>query len=321
LAEDGTATVDIRSTIIGQSDVQLQAREFLTVPSDNGQLVVTGASNLIRSQGDYQAITVSTDDPLLEPLANNGGPTLTHALPNNSPAINLGSNPQSLATDQRGVSYSRAIGGTADIGAFELQTVIGPELPGDYNGNQIVDGADYLLWRKTRGAEVPQFSGADGSGNSLVDDADYTVWREHFGETPPSASAAVVSGDTESLTPTAAAARFTLVDSSSDSPQALALASLASMHDAHSTLVAMHSRLGTSFDRSRSGRTAPPTSNQAHDQALLSVVSNGSGYASRALTEPLDNQPILEVECSRHAPRAVASQEIRGVFARAVTAL
>jgi len=41
-------------------------------------------------------------DILLGPLADNGGPTRTHALSAGSPAINAGSNPAGLTTDQRG---------------------------------------------------------------------------------------------------------------------------------------------------------------------------------------------------------------------------
>jgi hypothetical protein len=55
----------------------------------------------------------------LLPLADNGGPTQTHALQANSPAINAGSNPDGLTTDQRGFG-PRAVGGVADIGAFEV---------------------------------------------------------------------------------------------------------------------------------------------------------------------------------------------------------
>jgi parallel beta-helix repeat protein len=58
---------------------------------------------------------------LLGPLANNGGPTLTHALGANSPAINAGSNPLNLTTDQRGTGFVRVFGSAADIGAFESQ--------------------------------------------------------------------------------------------------------------------------------------------------------------------------------------------------------
>ena len=56
------------------------------------------------------------------PLADNGGPTLTHALLTGSPAIDAGSNPANLATDQRGGTLrSRVSGAAADIGAFETQ--------------------------------------------------------------------------------------------------------------------------------------------------------------------------------------------------------
>lgn len=60
--------------------------------------------------------------PMLGPLANNGGPTRTHALLSGSPAINAGSNgvTTDLATDQRGKGFSRVVDGTIDIGAFEL---------------------------------------------------------------------------------------------------------------------------------------------------------------------------------------------------------
>ena len=57
---------------------------------------------------------------LLGPLANNRGPTQTHALLAGSPAINAGSNaliPSGVTTDQRG--FARVEGGTVDFGALE----------------------------------------------------------------------------------------------------------------------------------------------------------------------------------------------------------
>jgi len=61
-------------------------------------------------------------DPLLGPLAFNGSltPARNHALLPGSPAIDAGSNPLKLATDQRGVPYRRAAGSAPDIGAFEV---------------------------------------------------------------------------------------------------------------------------------------------------------------------------------------------------------
>ncbi|MCI0537464.1 MAG: PxKF domain-containing protein [Verrucomicrobiales bacterium] len=64
---------------------------------------------------------------VLDPvLADNGGPTFTHALIENSPAIDAGSNDQAAgsATDQRGLP--RLSNGTVDIGAFEIQFLAPP---------------------------------------------------------------------------------------------------------------------------------------------------------------------------------------------------
>ena len=58
-----------------------------------------------------------------------------------------------------------------------------PQLPGDYNQNGEVDAADYIVWRKTLGTDVPSYVGADGDGDGHVGPEDYDVWRAHFGET------------------------------------------------------------------------------------------------------------------------------------------
>src|SRR5215213_10115112 len=58
-------------------------------------------------------------DPLLGPLADNGGPTQTHALQPDSPAIDAAVECPPPATDQRGVS--RPQGDACDIGSFELE--------------------------------------------------------------------------------------------------------------------------------------------------------------------------------------------------------
>jgi CSLREA domain-containing protein len=67
--------------------------------------------------------------PLLGPLANNGGPTDTHALLAGSPALNAGNNATCLATDQRGVT--RPQGPASDIGAYELLSNVPPVIASD----------------------------------------------------------------------------------------------------------------------------------------------------------------------------------------------
>ncbi|HTK76939.1 MAG TPA: choice-of-anchor Q domain-containing protein, partial [Gemmataceae bacterium] len=59
------------------------------------------------------------DNLLLGPLADNGGPTKTQALPSTSPAVDAGSNPAGLGNDQRGLGFPRTAGAAPDIGAFE----------------------------------------------------------------------------------------------------------------------------------------------------------------------------------------------------------
>ncbi len=64
-------------------------------------------------------------DPGLAPLAANGGPTLTHALLDGSPALNAGPVPvpsfPGNEFDQRGPGYARVAFGVVDVGAFEAQ--------------------------------------------------------------------------------------------------------------------------------------------------------------------------------------------------------
>lgn len=59
--------------------------------------------------------------------------------------------------------------------AGELSVV----LPGDFNGDNQVDAADYTLWKQQFGS-VGDFA-ADGNGDGVVDAADYTLWRNNLG--------------------------------------------------------------------------------------------------------------------------------------------
>jgi hypothetical protein len=52
--------------------------------------------------------------------------------------------------------------------------------PGDYNGNGVVDAADYVVWRESLNKTGTGLA-ADGNGNGVVDAGDFTVWRSHFG--------------------------------------------------------------------------------------------------------------------------------------------
>jgi hypothetical protein len=89
---------------------------------------IGGANNLVVSAGAGIALPADTlhGNPGLQPLADNGGPTRTHALSAGSPAIDTGNNLFGLGTDQRGAGFPRITGAAADIGAFEGVVAPGP---------------------------------------------------------------------------------------------------------------------------------------------------------------------------------------------------
>lgn len=117
IGNDTSALLNARASLIGTS-----AGTSLTpslAPDTNGN-IVGGVGN-------------AKIDPLLGPLANNGGPTQTHALRPLSPALDRGNNtfvPSGTTTDQRGNAFNRFVDGpdadataTVDMGAFERQVL------------------------------------------------------------------------------------------------------------------------------------------------------------------------------------------------------
>ena len=106
----------------------------------NGSGILSGGNNLIgngdntgafvdRLNGDIVGTAEDPIDPGLGELQDNGGNTLTHALLPGSAAINRGSNPQELTTDQRGEGFERVLFEAIDIGAIEADTDAPDNLP------------------------------------------------------------------------------------------------------------------------------------------------------------------------------------------------
>jgi len=56
-----------------------------------------------------------------------------------------------------------------------------PELPGDYNYDNIVDVADYTAWRDALGAPAGTLPNDPNGG--VIDIDQYNTWKDHFGET------------------------------------------------------------------------------------------------------------------------------------------
>jgi hypothetical protein len=63
-------------------------------------------------------------------------------------------------------------------------------LPGDYNGDNIVDAADYTVWRDHLGESITL---PNDVTPGTVDPGDFDVWKQHFGQMLPPGSGALAA--------------------------------------------------------------------------------------------------------------------------------
>jgi hypothetical protein len=117
------------------------------ITSQGHNLIGIADSSSTWIASDLTGTSANPRDPMLTPLANNGGPTQTRALQQTSPAINAGDNavlnaPVNVNSDQR--LFARKVGSAVDIGAFEFGAR--PVATGDINGDGFTD---YVLFNSS----------------------------------------------------------------------------------------------------------------------------------------------------------------------------
>jgi predicted outer membrane repeat protein len=142
-----SGTGRVRHSLIGHKGTTGLREAPVGAPDANGNLI---------GGRTYGAI-----DPRLGPLADNGGPTWTHALLPDSPAIDMG-DPAAVAGvdgiplfDQRGQPHARVVHGRIDIGAIERSVadqidwfcrgLEESDLTFDFSGDGLVDLQDLRL--------------------------------------------------------------------------------------------------------------------------------------------------------------------------------
>jgi hypothetical protein len=154
----GTGGIYSFGTVIARNSIiaaQTLGRDCALPITSSGYNLESGTSCGFTAAGDLQST-----NPLLLPLAGNGGPTQTHALQGSSPAVDAGSPAgcqgdlngdgvlEMLATDQRGQARVDMPGtGNAppaqvcDIGAYEYVPLLANgSFEDDLDGNGIPDG-------------------------------------------------------------------------------------------------------------------------------------------------------------------------------------
>ena len=74
----------------------------------------------------------------------------------------------------------------ADFYVDNMRVISEPSgLAGDYNANDVVDAADYVVWRDNLGEADESALSGNGDGSGGVDQADYLLWKNNFGSTLP----------------------------------------------------------------------------------------------------------------------------------------
>jgi hypothetical protein len=132
-------------------------------PDLDGGVTSLGHNLIGNSTGGsgFAASDLLNVNPQLGPLQSNGGPTQTMALLPGSPAINAGDNTNAPAYDQRGPGFPRIVGGTIDIGAFEVQAAISNQL-----GSFSISGFPATITAGSTGTFTVTALHADGSTDS-----------------------------------------------------------------------------------------------------------------------------------------------------------
>jgi CSLREA domain-containing protein len=123
IIQSGEAVLFLTNSLVAQNRAPT-GPDVLSDPFDVSarfNLIGDGSGSGITNTDGNQVGNVTPNrspiDPRLGPLADNGGPTRTHALLVGSPAIDAASTPDCPTTDQRGVL--RPQGAACDIGSYE----------------------------------------------------------------------------------------------------------------------------------------------------------------------------------------------------------
>ncbi|MEM6853696.1 MAG: family 16 glycosylhydrolase [Planctomycetota bacterium] len=168
------------NTKVFQQNIAVQAGAEYTLSANvriNSQDSIAGTSNLLvmwMEFFDESGGSIGSEGGVIADGQTNNDTWLLRDL--------VGLAPEEAASVSVGFEFVQPFnqGGAVWIDSVSLtEELITLALAGDYNGNGVVDAADYTVWSDNFGSTT-QLS-ADGNGDGVVDAADYTVWSDNFG--------------------------------------------------------------------------------------------------------------------------------------------
>jgi len=202
--EIGTPVVE--NTILAGNTATVSGPEALgTFTSNGGNFVgvTTGATGFTSDKTFASTGTVLAQ--VIGSLADNGGPTLTHALVAGSPALNAGvtgdlpadtfdldgdtNTAEPIPFDQRGAGFIRAIG-TVDIGAVELQKSVSITALDAVKAEGNSGTTNFTFTLSRTGDTTGDVTTTYTVGGAGVDGTDFT------GGTLPTGNATITTGNT-----------------------------------------------------------------------------------------------------------------------------
>ena len=164
---------------------QLKSDGLYVVPptlSPNGGTVSIGSLLSMSAVGNIPGTIYYTTDGVTDPRLVGGGI-------NSSPAVKAYSSPTPINGN---VTVKARFRTTTGNWSTLVEATFTAVTTGDYDGDLVVDGHDFLLWQRQLGSMAsPVGSGADGDRDGVVNAGDLAAWRSHFGNEYSASSVAL----------------------------------------------------------------------------------------------------------------------------------
>lgn len=151
------------------------ALDGYVIQSESGLLAGTWDSLQDKPLTGWEEI--ATSDASERSELNLGGSSLVNG---NGGLLELGALYSGGIDGEEDLKFTFSVGGGTIVSVGDVEYE-GAALQGDYNGNGVVDAADYTIWRNTLNSTTDLR--ADGNGNEMIDPGDYQVWKTNFGAT------------------------------------------------------------------------------------------------------------------------------------------